>query len=203
MRYIILLLSVILVTSCAEDERAAETRETTTAQFRIVLRTEPYEPGDALTSGEFLELNLHTFPVAIGKGPRELVSSSDGVVLLVRWEEAILGKRSSPAQPYLMLRGFSYRLCNKLVSPAGSSWWWEDWSEPLDLGLDPSWDHFVTPVPIDPSATPSPVLVLQWRWPGREGYDAADFLLAPKREGLGVGSGLSAVSGGQRARAPR
>jgi len=184
MRLSLLLLLPILLTSCTEQPQPPKQTQTTAAQFRIALRTEPYKPGGALTSGEFVELNVHTFPVPIGDGPKELVSSSDGVVLLVKWQEAAIRKRSDPPQPYLMLRGFSYRLCNRLVSPYGSSWWWNDWSDPMDVGLDGSWDHFLTPIAINSGDSRSPVLVLQWRWTEREQFRPKDFLLSPEHKAL-------------------
>lgn len=178
MRYVLILTFAIILAGCAEEGQAPEKVETTAAQFRMALRAEPYEPGDALTSGDFTELNLHTFPVTTGSGPKELVSCSDGVVLWIRWEKAGVATRSDPPQRYLMLGGFSYRLCNELVSPSGSSWPPSDWSEPRDVGWDRSWDHYHTPLAVDPSAARSPVLVLQWRWTGDEGFAAEDFLLS-------------------------
>ncbi len=184
MRYTIIPLLVLVLASCAEDREVPAKSEATTAQFRMALRTEPYEPGDALISGEFAELNLHTFPVTASGGPGELVSCSDGVVLRIKWDEARIQKHGTPLQSYLMIRGLSYRICNRLVSPFGSSWRWDDWSEPSDVGLTRSWDQYVTPVPTNPSVARSPVLVLQWRWTGDTGYVAEDFLVSVEHQGL-------------------
>ena len=169
-----LLICVLGLSGCSSKSKPPDKEKTVTAEFRIALRTEPYKRGDRIPSGDFVELNRHVFPVTLGRRATDLTSVADGVVLGVKWQEASLERGSS-----LILRGFSYRVYNELVSPHGTSWKF-GWSEPRDIGLHEYWDHLLTPVGIDPSDLQSPQLVLQWRCSNSKDFEVEDFLLREK-----------------------
>ena len=169
----LLALLCMTLSACSKQTGSKPQDETTAIEIRIALRSEPYKTGDEANSGTFEELNLHVIPVTIGDKPVKVVSVSDGVVIEASWQEASLSQR------FLILKGFSYEVKSKLVSPHGD-WRTTGQSGPEDIGLNEEWRYLVTPVSIDPGSESAPQLVIQARWTGSRKYVPRDLILKPK-----------------------
>lgn len=179
---VLLMVALSLVCGCAQREaKEATPRESTAAEFRIALREAPYMAGEAIASGDFTQLNYHSFPVTIGEGAT-LVSVSDGVTLEARWDDAEIADSGNPSRRCLFLRGFSWRLPNRLVSARGDSWAHTSWTDEGDLALATYWDHCVTPVPVQEADGSERALCLQWRWPEGKRLKYGDFPLSKETE---------------------
>jgi hypothetical protein len=169
----ILLGAVLLFTGCAKEEAPSWAE----VQYRICLRSEPYEKGDTTLSGEFDDLLVVSLPVEIKRGPGEAHAVQDGVWIHFAWDDLQVGNKP---RPYLAFDGFRSFVENQFRSPYGVSWHENGWQERGRAGITDEWDRLETFVPIDPSRTDPRVLCKMWRW--ARSPEKPDIVLGERRE---------------------
>ena len=152
----VLALAVVVFWGCGKKPEAERWEE---VEFRVALRSEPYESGDAINSGDFEDLILLSIPIQIKSGPGEAHAVKDCVWLHIAWDNLIFYDDMNQ----LGFEGFRRKIDNRFKSPYGTSWQDNNWQELGDVGISSDWDIFQTPVGIGPSKQDPRIWCKMWR----------------------------------------
>jgi hypothetical protein len=181
---------LLALTGCAE-EAPAQPQDTEMVGFRIALRSQFRQPGDAIGSGDYEVVNEHRFPITPG-GPGHVVSVSDGVVLEAHWEDAEVRKDGNPEKEFLVLSGFTWQVHNGLVHYNATHTY--KVLDPEDVALSSTWYDLIAPIAADPGGDDPRALSLQFRWEphgdlSAEPFDVIEAAGEPELAAPGAGEG--------------
>lgn len=160
MKWIRLALLVTAMFAVGCEQKQQQTEHWEEVQFKVALRSESYEPGDAITSGEFEDVLRISLPVQVKKGPGEAHVIKNNVWLHVAWDDLTVQETLGQ----LGFNGFRSRIENRFTSPYGTSWWDDDWQKLGNVDISTEWDSFQTSVGIDASGNDPRIWCRMWRW---------------------------------------
>ncbi len=169
----VLTICALLLAGCAREEEGAWE----VVQFKVCLRSEPYEKGDTTLSGEFEDLLMVSLPVQIRRGPGETHAVQNGVWLHVAWDDV---RVEQTPHACLVFDGFRSFVENRFRSPYGTSWWDNGWQERGRVSIAEEWDHIQTSVGIDPGGADPRIWCRMWRW--ARSAETPDVILGRKED---------------------
>lgn len=92
-------------------------------EVEIAIRSHPFEPGDAINEGEFFVVSSNVIPIRSTVGPGHAISSVDGVIMELQWDDVrLLQSRNDQYHRYesrISFENVRFNIQNQLVRPDG------------------------------------------------------------------------------------